>query len=547
MMASAIDPTKPTSGTATTESVRANFAAAKSEIEALQAALAAVPQGIGSLTMTAGETLATRDVAVLGADLKVYKATGGAAVATETTTLPNPTSIGSAYNHATGTIVLVYRDTSVITQLRIVSGTVNSDGTVTLGAGFTVAGIGSAQNGVLDVCHVTGDMFFTCWRSSSTEMSALAFLANGTTASAPQAKTTWATTSSTTGYTSGVTVAYDPVSSRIFAAAPAVAADPCIHSWGAWATDCVLGFRDPISVGAIVYSSGWAALVPHEGFLYWLTNNNSTYADNAITTLRVIDCANLTVSAPTAVTGTLSTAGGRNVAAHAHVKVGSSLYLAVIDHGTSTNYSSTLAIKELQLDAGAVTLPGGLTAATTLLVQGSLTLGSSNNFQSGSLGYDAQSGKLVAGVRVSTGTAHAYKTLELSTGAIDPAGTAANSFYTAATSNGFWFSRAVSHPTQGILFFRNVTSNSSGLIWNLKPSRPTNLTSVSYMGFVKDAAAANAPVTVLTSGAIVGGFEGLTPLSTYYALPANTISTVQGADGVQAGVAISPTQLMLRS
>lgn len=40
-MASAIDETKPTMGNPTTQSVRANFAAAKAEIEALQAQLAA--------------------------------------------------------------------------------------------------------------------------------------------------------------------------------------------------------------------------------------------------------------------------------------------------------------------------------------------------------------------------------------------------------------------------------------------------------------------------------------------------------------------------
>lgn len=40
-MASAIDDTKPTMGNPTTQSVRANFAAAKAEIEALQAQLAA--------------------------------------------------------------------------------------------------------------------------------------------------------------------------------------------------------------------------------------------------------------------------------------------------------------------------------------------------------------------------------------------------------------------------------------------------------------------------------------------------------------------------
>ena len=41
-MTSAIDPSKPTTGTATTESVRANFLAAKTEIEELQAAVANV-------------------------------------------------------------------------------------------------------------------------------------------------------------------------------------------------------------------------------------------------------------------------------------------------------------------------------------------------------------------------------------------------------------------------------------------------------------------------------------------------------------------------
>lgn len=41
-MTSAIDPSKPTTGTATTESVRANFLAAKNEIEELQAAVAGI-------------------------------------------------------------------------------------------------------------------------------------------------------------------------------------------------------------------------------------------------------------------------------------------------------------------------------------------------------------------------------------------------------------------------------------------------------------------------------------------------------------------------
>lgn len=52
-MASAIDPTKPTTGNPTTQSVRNNFAAAKTEIEALQAANAARAIAI-VFTATAG-------------------------------------------------------------------------------------------------------------------------------------------------------------------------------------------------------------------------------------------------------------------------------------------------------------------------------------------------------------------------------------------------------------------------------------------------------------------------------------------------------------
>lgn len=44
-MASTIDATKPIAGNPTTDSVRVNFAAAKSEIEALQADVAALSAG----------------------------------------------------------------------------------------------------------------------------------------------------------------------------------------------------------------------------------------------------------------------------------------------------------------------------------------------------------------------------------------------------------------------------------------------------------------------------------------------------------------------
>ena len=48
-MTSAIDPTKPTSGHAFTADVRANFGAAKSEIEALQESAALLQESIAAL------------------------------------------------------------------------------------------------------------------------------------------------------------------------------------------------------------------------------------------------------------------------------------------------------------------------------------------------------------------------------------------------------------------------------------------------------------------------------------------------------------------
>lgn len=538
-MASAIDPTKPTSGTATTESVRANFAAAKSEIEALQAALAAVPQGIGSLTMTAGETLATRDVAVLGADLKVYKAAGGSAVAAETTALNNTTSAGAAYNAATNTVVLIFKDPSA-SNIRIVSGTVNSDGTVTLGTGLTVPVIGSANSGSLSVCHVSGDVFFTAWRSSSTEMSAIAFLANGTTVTTPQAKTTWTTVSSTSGYNISTSVAYEPTTNKVFAVFPGPSTDNNLACWDAPGADCVLGTRTGASTGGNIQITQWAEVVAHGGWLFWFYNPGTTYATTGPSTQCIpIDPTTLTFGAAVGITGQYS---GQNFTAHGLAKVGGDVFLACANHGTSTNYRSWVGLKKVSLDAGGVVVPGG-TATVTILGSGyaSQTVGPGSYHQTGGIAYDQASNKLVLTWQVSN--AHYYRTYDLATDTADAAGVQA----IAGASGQYALPCTWAVANGGVFAIHSVSSTTASRIWNLRPSRPTNLTSVSYMGFVKDAAAANAPVTVLTSGAIVSGFEGLTPLSVYYALPANTISTVQGADGVQAGVAISPTQLMLRS
>jgi len=538
-MASAIDPTKPTSGNATTESVRANFAAAKAEIEALQEALNAVPQGVGWRTVTAGESLAERDVVVLGADLKAYKAAGGAAVATSTSSLPDLNSIGAAYNPATNTIVLVH-NTYSSTLLNIVSGIVNDNGTVTLGVGFSVGSAYGVSGGVLDVCHVGGDVFFACWRSSATTMSALAFIANGTSVSAPQ-PTQQITTSSTTaaGQNACTTVAYEAVSGRVFAATPGSDTSPAVYSWTAPTADCILEEPATIVLGTSVYIQQWAALVPKDGYLYWLWTSGQTYSSNMYTNACVIDAQNHTISPAMRVTNYVPSSSGRIACATAHTLVGNSIFLTVADHGTTASHRSVVAIKELQISAGTITLPGGLDSGTAVYT-GASGIVTNNLMSSASMGYDSKSGKIVIGVATNV-----YKTFDPVTKTQDPA--SSSSMTSAGTYSSKWHSRSVECPGKGVMFFRSQTNTDVHLIWNLKPSRPSNLSSVTYAGFAKTDAAVNTTATVLTAGAIVNGFSDLTPLSAYYALPANTVSTVQGTDGVPVGVAISPSQLLLRS
>jgi hypothetical protein len=60
-MASNIDPTKPVAGTPTTSSVRANFQAAKDEIEALQSDVAGKANLAGGQNLTGGFTTTVHD------------------------------------------------------------------------------------------------------------------------------------------------------------------------------------------------------------------------------------------------------------------------------------------------------------------------------------------------------------------------------------------------------------------------------------------------------------------------------------------------------
>jgi len=124
-MASNIDITKPTSGTATTSSVRSNFSAAKTEIEALQAnqvvaAGVIISDGSGaqSVTNTFGVTSVTisgttflivLDSAVAGAGTMIITTGSGAGIGTRTDVVNQTSTTGITYS-------LVLNGTAVVTS-----------------------------------------------------------------------------------------------------------------------------------------------------------------------------------------------------------------------------------------------------------------------------------------------------------------------------------------------------------------------------------------------------------------------------------------------
>lgn len=536
-MASLIDPTKPASGVATTQSVRDNFLAAKNEIEALQDALASVPTGVGSVTMTAGEALAARDIAVLGPDLRVYKPAGGPAVSTDASTLPAYLTSGVCYNPATNTVVMMYRDPVVTTSIRVVSGTVNEDGTTSLGAGFLLANIGGAASGVLTVCHVGGDVFFTCWRSSATQMSAVAFLANGTTSSAPQPVSTWTTASTGSGFNSTAVVCAE---GKVFAATGAITTDPKVYWWPAPSSDCILGTRTALPHdGQNYYCNGHAALYYHAGFLYWFYYPSTVYV-NQYTRCSVVDLSTMTIAPWVNVTGLHET---HYIVAHSMVKVDNEVWMLGTNHATTAGYRNKLLLKRVVLDGGTVSIPGGTDSFIPLITPDANAVCEAGLITSGSVGYDAASSKLV--VLFSHTTFQRFKTYHVPTGTVEPPITSPGTIISGPAANTIKQSaESVAVPGKGV-YFLHYLNTTTGRVWGYKPEGSSTLTEDTYIGLVKEPAAANQPVTLLTAGAIASGFSGLSPATTYYALPSNTISTVQWG-GVRVGVAVSPTQIILK-
>jgi hypothetical protein len=115
LMTSAIDPTKPVAGAALTADVRANFAAAKSEIEALQAAgdfISAYVASLSAIPLTNAVATNVTSITLPAGDWDVSGAVGFAPAATTSITSSAGginTVSGVLPNIATGSLFRVFQ------------------------------------------------------------------------------------------------------------------------------------------------------------------------------------------------------------------------------------------------------------------------------------------------------------------------------------------------------------------------------------------------------------------------------------------------------
>lgn len=148
-MSSLIDPTKPVSASATTQSVRDNFQAAKTEIEALQA-LALTKADIASPTFTGTATVAaltaTGLITATGGQIAfpaVQVPSAGANVLDDYEEGSWTPSVGgtATYSAVDGTFVKIGRQVTVMCRMTINAIGTGSASTIS-GLPFTSAGIG---------------------------------------------------------------------------------------------------------------------------------------------------------------------------------------------------------------------------------------------------------------------------------------------------------------------------------------------------------------------------------------------------------------------
>ena len=116
-MASSIDATKPTAGAALTADVRNNFSAAKTEIEALQAAVASALVAKAGDTMTGALNWATTQTIASAATTDIGAATSNSVIVSGTTTITGLGTIAAGAERVvqfSGALTLTHNATSLI-------------------------------------------------------------------------------------------------------------------------------------------------------------------------------------------------------------------------------------------------------------------------------------------------------------------------------------------------------------------------------------------------------------------------------------------------
>jgi hypothetical protein len=159
-MPSAIDPANPTAGAATTASVRDNFSAAKSEIEALQTDVAAAQSDADAAAAAAAAAQGDASAALAAIAARVQPGVGNRSPV-------DSSGDGMTLSTAVGTYIKIGR--LIIAQCRISFGTIAVNSPVAIGGlPFAADNTDAIQQGTLSVSTRSGTTNAAMLKNTST-------------------------------------------------------------------------------------------------------------------------------------------------------------------------------------------------------------------------------------------------------------------------------------------------------------------------------------------------------------------------------------------
>ena len=168
------------------------------------------------------------------------------------------------------------------------------------------------------------------------------------------------------------------------------------------------------------------------------------------------------------------------------------------------------------------------------------------NFDSMSLGYSPDLGKVLWLYNTADSGSHVGEIREVTVSGTTPTVGAANAFNT----GGIYYDTRVVYDTNAdkfVIVYPDGGNSSHGTARVVQASGTApNVTSENFIGFAKDAVADGAVATIQTANSISRNQSSLTAGQTYFVQTDGTLSTTAGSPSVTAGTAISATELIVK-